>query len=567
VWLIGLQGRGKTRWLVGILLQIGRARPRVRLFIIDPKGELAAYSQLLNATVVDVSDLSLDMSSPLPGDRARYAHELVPQVGNDVHLDQGIELMHEAVDIVLPQLEIARRATGQGFEPCWRDVRLALPMVCDASDYKRVGYMQSAQTALHRGEYGSRNLFVCRRGADLHRLFDENVIVTARGLTDERACRMFSTSLLYWLQTEAQRRPVTDHMERLLVIDDANRFIGADRSSSLTSLTHELTLLRTTGSGWMFSAHIPSAIEAAILSLAHFCIVVGGVIGGEDRRIVARLLGLNPQQELSLGRMAKREALGFYADGAWRRVVHGLTPDVPDPNPDWEAIEARSKKFVAGLGIILPWRNLWEYRERIVAQEPAAPEPVAAPADAPAAGTGLSDTASRLLYDVTTYLFDFYTTRLERLGLSAREGGAVRRFLEQEGYAQSIFVGPALFLVAIDKGYRAVGRAPRRVRAGIPLNTGSCAPWLVTSFRRTALLSASKSRGPSTIRAQRLTLWYIAGTVPLKRTRSQSRQAISPGMPSNVVELGFRGLSSCAGTTPSGRRSSRGSRAPGFRLI
>jgi hypothetical protein len=229
-----------------------------------------------------------------------------------------------------------------------------------------------------------------------------------------------------------------------------------------------LAILRSSGVGVILVSHLPSQIQPGVLALCQLVLTIGGVHGGPDREVVAKLLSLNRDQERQLGRMQPREVLGFYAGSQWPRPIHGWTADMSDPHPNWPAIEERSKAFIAGLGI-LPYQNPWEFREVTVVQPP--PGPVSSPMSAPLPVTeepagegtepaGLPTTASRLLWDLISYPFSMYSVRLIRLELSARAGLTDRRALEQAGYARSILVGQAVYLVATIKGYESLNQKP-----------------------------------------------------------------------------------------------------------
>ncbi len=463
--LIGPQMSGKTRLVVHLGKQLRQTRRR--FFIVDPKGELAEYAQELDAAVIDETDISHDFGPPEGEDRRSYLHELLPQVGGIPNLIQSIGPIQETGEILLPQLEVARRVSGQPFELSLRDHRLTLPMVEGAQEYRRAGYLQAADTAFQRIELGSGNLFVCRKGASIRRLVGErNVILRFRHITDAWVCRLFILTLLYYLYKEAQRRPATDKLELLLIIDDATRFVSRELGAVLTSpLTHLHAVLRSSGCGVLYVTHRPSEMDQGILALCNLRLVVGGVHAGDDREVVAKLMGLNSEQQQQLGRMVAREVVGQYTSGQWRYPIHGWTPDVAAPTGDIRRAEEEGKAFVEGLDII-PWKPLWDFREVVVVRPPVSvPDvPPAPPAGElgrkPEAPLDLPPGAARLLWDLISYPFSMYSDRLIRLGSSARAGLADRRVLEQSDYAPSVLVGQAVYLIATKKGYGILDQEP-----------------------------------------------------------------------------------------------------------
>jgi len=462
--ICGPQGGGKTRLVAYIIRQILRNYPSIRVFMIDPKGELVSYADDFPTTVhVPGSEISLDFGAPEEKDRAAHLRENLQHMSGVCHLIQGTSLLYEAGEIALPQLDVARRVTGQNLEVCIRDIRLALPMVPDTSDYKRQGFLQSTQTATLRIELGSGKLFVCRKGASMRRLFGANPILTTQDLVDPWPCEMLLLTIFNWLRRDARSQPTTNELRALVVIDDAHLYMSKEVSAVITApLEWTLAILRSSGVGVILVSHLPSQIQPGVLALCQLMLIVGGVHGGPDREVIAKALSLNHEQERQLGRMQPREVVGFYAGSRWPLPIHGWTADMPDPRPDWSAIAERSKAFIASLGI-LPYQNLWEYREVVVVQNPPAQPQVPAAGDSsmerPTA-EGLPANANRLLWDCISYPFDKYTARLDRLELSGRDGQTARRVLEQSDLVRSLDVGQAIYLIVTRDGYKVHQQAP-----------------------------------------------------------------------------------------------------------
>ena len=118
--------------LLHILRQLVTGPSPRRVVVLDPKGELVPYSDYLMSTVLDDSQVAFDLAPP-SGDYARWFRQLLPQLGSIMGLIQGVEILQEAGQIAIEQLERYRHATGHQAELCLQDIGAALPIVPEST--------------------------------------------------------------------------------------------------------------------------------------------------------------------------------------------------------------------------------------------------------------------------------------------------------------------------------------------------------------------------------------------------------------------------------------------------
>jgi len=335
-FIAGTQGGGKSRAIIFLCRQLVKAVPPRRVFIIDPKGELATYADYLHAVAIDGSQIALDLAPPPGLDYRTWLRQLMPQLGATIGVIYGVEILEEAAELALAQLMAYRRQAPRPAELSLQDIYVALPFVQAASRGRRVGYLEAVQTGLKRILSGSGTLFTCRCGVPLQDLFSRNIILDLRHITDEFTSRWLAQYLLYWSFQEARSRPPTTCLQTLIVIDDAQRYISrrawsADAAEAPTPLAHILAVLRSSGTGLLVASQLPAAVDPSVLALSNVLLVVGGVHGLEHQQVMARMMNLNREQQAALGKLQTREAVGVYTRGAYREPVHGWIPEVPDP--------------------------------------------------------------------------------------------------------------------------------------------------------------------------------------------------------------------------------------------
>jgi len=330
--LTGPQGGGKTRFLIWLCYQLNSFS--VPFFILDPKGGLRQWADYLNAVYVDVDDIGIDLSPPPGLDYQRFLPSLMSQLGDILGLIYGIEILQEAAAICINLRNQYLQRTGQNTEISLFDIYQAIPFVKDTSKGRRQGYREAASTGLGRILTGSGNLFKCRKGIDLATLFGHNIIVGCRSITDDFAAKFLAFFLLYWLYESERFSPPSDSLKRVLIFDDATRYLsirrGFDAASTTSPFTNIFSRLRSSGNGVISTTQVPHLADPGVLALSHTVVCVGGLHYGKDTRLLAEIMGLNEEQRSGLSKLNQREAIGFSAGSAFPEVVHGFTCDVPD---------------------------------------------------------------------------------------------------------------------------------------------------------------------------------------------------------------------------------------------
>ncbi len=331
VLLTGPQGGGKTRFLISICKQLDNAD--IPFFILDPKLGLKQWANYLNATYIDVDDISIDLSPPPGLTYEQFLPALMPQLGEIIGVIFGIELLQEAAQICIGQRNEYIK-TGKQTEISVKDLYDAIPFVRNASSGRRAGYKDGLMTGLSRILSGSGNLFSCRKGVDLATLFNSNVILGCRSVVDDFAIKFLGLFMLFWLYESGRYSLPSNKLRRVLVFDDASRFLansaGSEFSTKTSSLTNIFSCLRSSGNGFITTTQVPHLADPGIVALSHTTICVGGLHYEKDTKTIAQMMGLNKDQRVAINHLANREAIGISAGTAWPKVVHGHTVDVPE---------------------------------------------------------------------------------------------------------------------------------------------------------------------------------------------------------------------------------------------
>jgi len=245
--LTGPQGGGKTRLLIWVCKQLNNAG--IPFFILDPKLGLKQWADYLNAVYIDVDDISIDLSPPPGLGYEIFLPSLMPQLGETIGIIYGIELLQETAQICIGQRNKYIKKTGKSTGICLKDLYNAAHFVSNASRGRRAGYKDALATGLSRILAGSGNLFKCRKGIDLATLFNSNVILGCRSITDDFAAKFLGLYLLYYLYESERYSLPSDKLKRVLIFDDAARFLARSQGFDSATKTSSFTNIFFTSSG------------------------------------------------------------------------------------------------------------------------------------------------------------------------------------------------------------------------------------------------------------------------------------------------------------------------------
>jgi hypothetical protein len=328
----GAQGGGKSMFLIFICKQLDAAG--IPFFILDPKLGLKGWAtEYLNATYIDVSEISLDLSPPQGLTYEQFLPSLMPLLGEIVGVLYGVEVLQQSANLCIGMREKYIQNSGNTTEISLNDIYQAVPFVTDVSTGRRLGYREAVSTSLSRILTGSGDLFRCRKGADLSTLFRHNVILGCRSITDEFAAKFLALFLLFWLYESERFSPPTDRLKRAFILDDATLFLqakpGFDAASKTSSFTHIFSRLRSSGNAVIAATQIPHLADTGILALSHTVLCIGGLHYGEDTKLLAQMMNLDERQRAGITRLGRREAIGICAHSAYPGVVHGHTVEIP----------------------------------------------------------------------------------------------------------------------------------------------------------------------------------------------------------------------------------------------
>jgi hypothetical protein len=455
----GPQGAGKTRFLVHLCRQLNTANPPIPWFIIDPKNEFKSWAGDLGAIYIDADrpDVSIDLSPPPGLTYETFLLSLMPQLGEIIGVIYGVEILQESTKICITERERHRSQSNVSTEICLQDLCDALPLVKGASSWRRGGYKDAALTGLSRILSGSGNLFRCRKGIDLHRLFQRNVILGTRSITDDFSTQFFAVYILWWLHESERSALPTDRPKSVLILDDAGRYIGARDTGGhrgLSSLGSVLTTLRSSGRCFVAVAQVPHLIDPSVCALLHTIVNIGGLHHTADTQLLARMMGLTEPQRVALTTLGRREAVGLCGGSAWSKAVHGFVPDVPDPvvtaaAPVTDLPELQTEPHENLFGLANTGTPSQERR-------PPAAGPSATPEDSSQAQS-LTGPEKTLAIDVATHLDSTVRERHQRLGISARQLETLKDSLRNRDLIREVPLGKALMLAPTGSLYQQLG--------------------------------------------------------------------------------------------------------------
>ena len=442
--IIGPQGSGKSRFIANLCAEFTRVKPNAVITLIDPKN---GFINLPNFRHIDSDNISLDSTAPSNANQNNFTYEFMPILASICSLIFGLDFLNQAVDIALSQLQQYVNQTGKETALCLRDIYEAL-LIIKPKNFREIGYHSAAKTALSL-ILGKQNLFSCRKGLSLERLFGENTVINARSLTNEMQCKVLLIFLLYWLYQRARNLPETKEIKHIVIIDDATRFVGVanqyDAQKRTSPLGHILAVLRAAGIAVVFATQLPAQIDPAALSLSRSMAVVGNINGEENLRVIQSFMSLTPEQKNSILRFQTREILAFVSGSAWPYPIHGWVPFVEDlptqniPSTDYSSM-------------ITPWHSLTEIPQK-ESEQVSASETPAVPKPNKNEQPNLKNSVDKLTWECLTFPDDKVTGHIKRLNMSVRVYDVTKNAAIQEGYLLHSESGKSVYLIPTKKAY------------------------------------------------------------------------------------------------------------------
>jgi len=325
IWLVsGPQGGGKSTAVFHVLSQVN-----VPMLVLDPKNTWRFRAEGLAADVIEPEYLSFDFDFDeyfLP----QYLHSIAGGISEATGLQYGIGVVYEAIEIVLRQRQQYIQNTGGSRTPlCLKDFYLAT-WLCDNKGSKRSMYIESVRAAL-KMLLGENKLFENRGGLPLDELINGRYILPCQYLSTVQS-RFLGWLLLNYIQFKSLGMPETTQLKRLVVIDDASKFVskpdtvfGAGAKTGV--YLHILSTLRSTGTGVIFIDQLVEPIYDDVKQLANNWLVVGGMRGTRNQSEVASAMGLTKKEADTLVRLQQKEAVVF-CPRTYPKAIHGFIPEI-----------------------------------------------------------------------------------------------------------------------------------------------------------------------------------------------------------------------------------------------
>ena len=454
VGLFGPQGSGKSYEIIDFCSKIRRIDPNIKITIVDPKG---AFSNLASFLHIDLVDASFDLMPPSNVSIENFIYELMPILANTVGLIYALDILYQAVDVVLGQRHLYTGQTGIDPGICLKDIRESLNLI-KVSGFRKTGYHDAATTALSL-ILGKQNLFSCRKGISLDWLFNQNTVLNARCLTDDMECRFLAIYLLYWLYQQSRYNPETNQIKHIVIIDDASRFIGAignqfDGHSKTSPLGHILAVLRSAGICFIYATQLPGQVDPAVLSLTRNGLVIGNINGQDNLRVIQSMMSLADEKTAAISQFKTRETLAFISGHDWPHLIHGWIPsvnisDYTTDNPSKPVIDITSWHSLAEM----PQQPVTEATiPSISAKETQNNETAQKEIPISLNNPKVKSSVDKLVLDCIHYPFDKARDHAEKMD-SFREYDAAKTEAVQNGLLSASLCGKSLYLIPTQTAY------------------------------------------------------------------------------------------------------------------
>jgi hypothetical protein len=451
--IFGPQGSGKSCEIIELCSKIRQIDPNIRIILIDPKG---AFSNLTSFLHIALAQTSFDLMPPSNVSLENFVYELMPILAQTTGLIYGLEPLNQAADIAIHQRQQYIQMTNTEPRICLKDIRESLNLL-KISGFRKIGYHDAAATALSL-ILGKQNLFSCRKGVSLEWMFNQNVVVDARCVTDNMQCRFFITYLLYWLYQQSRYNPETNKIKRIVIVDDASRFVGTignlfDTNSKTSPLGHILAVLRSTGVCLIFATQLPGQVDPAVLSLTRNALVIGNINGQDNLGVIQGMMSLTDEQKAAITRFKTRETLAFISGSDWP-LIHGWTPKVEIEN----FITSNPVKVALDTS---PWHSLTEIPQQPVIEVTESSVSVNEAQEVKTTQADASRSPENLKVKSCTdkLVFDCIRNPFEKAGAHAVKMDSIREYdtaqteALQYGFLIASQCGKAIYFIPTHKAY------------------------------------------------------------------------------------------------------------------
>ncbi len=477
VGIFGRSGAGKTNTVMCLLREL--LDKGVPFLIFDWKRN---YRDLLAAPWVpegkvrpvtvgrDLAPLHLNPLRPPPGtDPRTWLKKLIEITAHAYFLGEGVMyLLQEAIDACYERAGVYR---GSGTYPTFLDVhRLLLARKVTG---REANWMASTLRTTASLTYGPMGDTVCTtEPTDVRSLLQGNVILELDAMTDSDKVFLVETILLsihHQRLAEGER----EQLKHVILVEEAHHvFLRSKQEMMGGEPITDVILreIRELGEAVVLVDQHPS--QMAITALGNtYCTIGMNLKHRADVNTIADACLLDLDQREHLGRLPVGTAIVKLQD-RWTSPFLVRFPKI-------EITKGEVSDGVLAL-LTLPERipspeqprlpSIGEIPAPTIVSTPVPPSPVPPKGQAPT----LSDAARKLLSDVVAEPTSGVTQRYARLGLSRREGTALKETLVRQDLVREVFVslpgGRVTLLEPTEKGWTALGQAGPPARHGGPVH-------------------------------------------------------------------------------------------------
>jgi hypothetical protein len=477
VGIFGRSGAGKTNTVLCLLREL--LDKNVPFLIFDWKRN---YRDLLAAPWVpegkvrpvtvgrDLAPLHLNPLRPPPGtDPRTWLKKLIEITAHAYFLGEGVMyLLQEAIDTCYEKAGVYR---GSDTYPTFRDVHKEL--LTRKVTGREANWMASTLRTTASLTYGPMGETICTGNpTDVRSLLQGNVILELDALTDSDKVFLVEAILLS-IHHQRLAEGDREQLKHVILVEEAHHvFLRSKQELTGGEPITDVILreIRELGEAVVLVDQHPS--QMAITALGNtYCTIAMNLKHRLDVNTIADACLLDLEQREHLGRLPVGAAIVKLQD-RWTSPFLVRFPKV-------EITKGEVSDGLLAL-LTLPYKLPSLDRPRLcpIAAIPAptvktSPVP---PSSVPPKGAlvELSGPARRLLADVVAEPSSGVTQRYSRLGLSRREGTALKETLVRDEIVREVFVslpgGRVTLLEPTDEGWRILGQAGPPARHGGPVH-------------------------------------------------------------------------------------------------